>query len=761
MDDLHRGAQRPLARRPADQQPADQQVADRLAAIARAHAELCAPGLSPRRALTVVVERAVTLVGADGAGVELVEGDDLVLATATASLGGVRGRRLAMAASLSGQCARTSQALRSDDTHADPRVDVAAALESGTGSVVVAPFTSERGVTGVLKVVAHATGAFTHADVVAIELLARLLDTSLAHSATLTALADERDSTSTILEAMTSLVVVIDSEGRIIRFNRASEQATGWTRHEVVGRSFWDLFIVPEELDGVRGAFLELKGGRPTSQHENHWVTRDGRRRRIDWSNTAIPGNNGEPAFIVGTGIDVTDARHAEAALRDSEARFRSLVLNASDIVAVVDRDGTVQYASPAAERLLGWEVATHIGASALDLIHPDELALAVESMVETVAEAGVKLPLEVRLAHADGSWVPVEVVANNRLEDPAVAGIVMTIRDIRERKRMETLLTGHSRVLEMVARREPLEATLDALATLIESYVTGAKCAVVLLDDDGRTLRTAAAPSLTPDIRRAIEGEAVHAGEGMSADVVTDPGWDSFRSLVHAHGLVPAWSVPVATTSGDPSMGAVIILAEPGGRVTADERRLLELSGRLAAIAVKEAATEVELAYRATRDVLTGLANRALFLDQLERALARVERRPWLVALLFLDLDGFKPVNDRLGHEAGDELLRVVAGRLRDAMRPSDTVARFGGDEFAMLCEDLADEDDACALAERVGVVIAEPVQIEGATVAVTASIGVALARGPGTDPGTLLRTADQAMYQAKERGKGTFELR
>ena len=410
-------------------------------------------------------------------------------------------------------------------------------------------------------------------------------------------------------------------------------------------------------------------------------------------------------------------------------------MLNASDIVAVVDEDATVQYASPAAERLLGWGAETHVGSNALDLIHPDEFELAVESMLETVASPGVKAPLEVRLAHADGSWIPVEVVANNRLADPAVTGIVMTIRDIRERKRMEALLTGNSQVLEMVARREPLGATLDALARLIENYVAGARCAVVLLDDDGRTLRTAAAPSLGDDIRRAIEGATVQ-GSDEPADVVTDPGWDSFRSLVHTHGLVPAWSVPVATTGGDPSMGAVIILSEPGGRVTADERRLLELSGRLAAIAVKEAATEAELAYRATRDVLTGLANRSTFRDHLDRALARVERRPWLVALLFLDLDGFKPVNDRLGHEAGDELLRVVAGRLRDVLRPSDTVARFGGDEFAMLCEDLTDDGDACALAERVGAVIAEPIAIDGTSVNVTASIGVALGAGPGSIP-------------------------
>ena len=245
MDDQHSAARR----HPAPEEDS----AERLAAIARAHAQLSAPGLSPLAALTAVVERALAITGAHGAGVELVEGDDLVLATAVASLAGVRGRRLAVTSSLSGQCARAGQALRCDDTHADPRADAAAALESGTRSVVVAPLTSDRGVTGVLKVVSHATAAFDHADVITIELLARLVDTSLAHSATLTALVHERDSTSTILEAMASLVVVLDPDGRIVRFNRASELATGWTRQEVVGRPFWDLFVVPEERDGVRG----------------------------------------------------------------------------------------------------------------------------------------------------------------------------------------------------------------------------------------------------------------------------------------------------------------------------------------------------------------------------------------------------------------------------------------------------------------------------------------------------------------------------
>jgi diguanylate cyclase (GGDEF)-like protein/PAS domain S-box-containing protein len=738
----------------------DEQEAACLAAITRTQAELSARSLSAAGALNVVAERALAITRADGAGVELLQGDALVLTAATGSLTGMRRRQLGTTSSLSGVCARTAQTLRCDDTDADPRTDREAARESGTGSLLVAPVIADRGVKGVLKVVSHQTCAFTDIDVKATELMARMLGASLEHATTLAELASERDSTSAIVEAVASLVVVFDTEGRIVRFNGACESTTGWSRHEVVGRPFWDLFLLADEVDAVREVFLALKLGQFPNQYENHWLTRDGHRRLISWSNTAILGDDGAPAFIIGTGVDVTEARASEAALRDSEARFRSLVLNASDIVAVVDGEANLQYASPAAERLLGWPIDSRIGGSALELIHPDDLELATESMVETLASPGVKVPLEIRLAHADGTFIPVEVVANNRLDDPDVAGVVMTIRDIRERKRMESLLTGNSHVLEMVARRESLPSTLDALATLIENYVAGARCAIVLLDDDGRTLRTASAPSLAPVIRAAIEGATVHADAETSADVVTDPGWDSFRALVHDHGLVPAWSVPITTSSDDASMGAVIILAEPGGRVTADERRLLELSGRLAAIAVKAEASAAELAFRATRDLLTGLANRAAFVEYLEKALSRVERRPWLVALLFLDLDGLKPVNDRFGHEAGDELLRVVAARLHDALRPSDTVARFGGDEFAVLCEDLASEDDACALAARVGALIGEPIPIADTEVTVTASIGVALARGPGTDPDALLRLADQAMYRAKDRGKGTFQL-
>jgi len=169
----------------------------------------------------------------------------------------------------------------------------------------------------------------------------------------------------------------------------------------------------------------------------------------------------------------------------------------------------------------------------------------------------------------------------------------------------------------------------------------------------------------------------------------------------------------------------------------------------------------EERLAFQATHDALTGLPNRALFLDHLGMALARARRRPGSVAVLFFDLDRFKSVNDALGHEVGDRLLVEVGRRLREIVRPADTVARFGGDEFAMLCEDLQSEREAVGIALRLLAEVPKPVRVGRHELFVTPSIGVALAGGgPGDDPEELLRDADAAMYLAKERGKARFEL-
>jgi diguanylate cyclase (GGDEF)-like protein len=168
----------------------------------------------------------------------------------------------------------------------------------------------------------------------------------------------------------------------------------------------------------------------------------------------------------------------------------------------------------------------------------------------------------------------------------------------------------------------------------------------------------------------------------------------------------------------------------------------------------------ETQLAHQALHDPLTGLPNRTLFLDRLSLALARLERRPTTVAVLFLDLDRFKVVNDSLGHDVGDQLIMAMAQRLRAVLRPGDTAGRFGGDEFTVLCEEITGAADAVAIAERIIAAVAKPFRLEDAEAYLSTSVGIALASGSGDRAEALMRDADAAMYQAKQRGKARWEL-
>ncbi|WP_273846988.1 sensor domain-containing diguanylate cyclase [Rubrobacter calidifluminis] len=167
----------------------------------------------------------------------------------------------------------------------------------------------------------------------------------------------------------------------------------------------------------------------------------------------------------------------------------------------------------------------------------------------------------------------------------------------------------------------------------------------------------------------------------------------------------------------------------------------------------------EDELIRQALHDPLTGLANRALFLDRLERACARSSRSGEPFAVVFLDLDGMKRINDLMGHEAGDRLLVAVGGRLRSCLRPSDTAARLGGDEFALLLEDIG-EGSVEPVVERVLGALREPVEVGGYRMRVTASAGVVVESGGGRGAGALLRAADGAMYRAKSAGRDGYSI-
>src|SRR4051794_3172471 len=221
------------------------------------------------------------------------------------------------------------------------------------------------------------------------------------------------------------------------------------------------------------------------------------------------------------------------------------------------------------------------------------------------------------------------------------------------------------------------------------------------------------------------------------------------------------AMDVPVLVLTGSDDERLALDVVREGaqdvlvkGRV--DERGLR----RAVALAIERKRVEARLAHQALHDDLTGLPNRALFLDRLGQALSRLGRHSTSVALLFLDLDRFKAVNDALGHAAGDELLRAVAARLASVLRAGDTAARLSGDEFAVLCEDVAGERHAVGVADRVAEALRAPFDLGGDQVHMRSSVGIALAVEGTEEPGELLREADSAMYRAKDRGGGVYEV-
>jgi diguanylate cyclase (GGDEF)-like protein len=232
-------------------------------------------------------------------------------------------------------------------------------------------------------------------------------------------------------------------------------------------------------------------------------------------------------------------------------------------------------------------------------------------------------------------------------------------------------------------------------------------------------------------------------------------PDAHKLEALQAVQATAPNVPVIVLTGSDDPALGLAAV--QDGAQDFLSKRSAdIDRLTRSIRYSIERKRSEVRLAQQALQDSLTGLPNRVLLLDRLGVALARARRRPTSVAVLFLDLDRFKTINDSLGHEAGDDLLLEISARLRASVRPGDTVARFGGDEFLILCEELTGEFEAVRVAERALQAILAPIPVAGHRISVGASVGIAYGSDVGAGAHELVRQADAAMYRAKRRRTG-----
>jgi len=338
-------------------------------------------------------------------------------------------------------------------------------------------------------------------------------------------------------------------------------------------------------------------------------------------------------------------------------------------------------------------------------------------------------------------------------------------------------VLAFHTDAVARIARGEPLPDVLALMASFVEAGRSGVWCTVLMVDEaDGGRLYTVAAPGLPATYAEAIDGTLIgpHAGacgraaatglDVMTENIATDPDWVAWRDVALQHGLHACWSVPIMSTARDDESGKVLATFatyfDTPRRPTDDERRDIARVTTLATLALERHHNDAELRRANLRDALTGLANRRLFLDELGAALRRARRRRSDVTVLFLDIDHFKVFNDSMGHLVGDEVLRIVASRVQLAVRAHDLVARFGGDEFTFLFEDLESERAAVLIVERLIGTAGLPIGLDGGEASIAVSIGIAIATDPATEPDDLIRDADMAMYRAKAQGGSRFAV-
>jgi len=530
--------------------------------------------------------------------------------------------------------------------------------------------------------------------------------------------------------------LMICSKTEVLLVNESAARMLGLPMAELVG-PFAELAALPVfDAEGNPSSYDEqpaqhtLLTGEPLHEIVRGIEIRPGEMRWLLVN--AVPltsGGDDRPSAVVVSFTDITERKAAVDALQASEDRFRTLTESLPVGVYQADAEGQVIYMNPLLSELAGNDGKLMTATEAMEAVHPDDQERVARGLGKVLRHGGF-FHDQYRVIGSDGiaRWWSNRGTATVD-DNGAVTGLIGSVEDV----------TGLLAVQEQNARLAAIiESTSDLVG--ITDVATGNlvylnRAARETFGLVGADLTTIASMSLystenEPVYRRSIVPQ-VSRGEAWSGEL-------TMRTADGTELLVWQTITPVLRPDGTVHQVSTL------GRDVTERRRF-----------------EADLAHQATHDSLTGLPNRALLLDHLELALARAERDNRLIALLFLDLDRFKSVNDTLGHDVGDELLAQAAQLLSSVVRPSDTVARLGGDEFVILCDDVEDQDYAEAVARRVAAAIeARPFLVGDTEVVISASIGIALSSGGQAHPEALLRDADAAMYRAKDMGRARLEI-
>jgi diguanylate cyclase (GGDEF)-like protein/PAS domain S-box-containing protein len=396
-----------------------------------------------------------------------------------------------------------------------------------------------------------------------------------------------------------------------------------------------------------------------------------------------------------------------------------------ADVVLVIDTLGSIRYANRATERELGYRLADHVGRSLLELVHPDDVANVISSL-ETVQAKSVGTPVEVRVRARDGSWHWFEEIGTNVTLDDGTPAVLCAARNITQRRMWEVAAGDVERARQIIHVAPTISILLDAGGVIVS---VNAAFTRLLGHDQGAALGRPLSDFVAAADRRDVTRIIAELADGARRAT-----FEADMTVVGQPVDLRPVRFEIVNHLTDPIIAGMVA---SGSDIT-------ELQ-----------AARRELEHLARHDSLTGLVSRAHLVAVVDRLL--VDGEPF--AMLFADLDRFKPVNDRWGHEAGDELLRHVAARLETCVRPDDVVARVGGDEFVMIVRDV-DESEARLLARQVDAAISAPYRFPSGVVRIGVSIGVAMPDERSTTD-TLLAAADADMYRVKAERRSPARTR
>lgn len=598
--------------------------------------------------------------------------------------------------------------------------------QAGNVSVVVVPLLFNRVPFGVLGVGAGTKRVWSDESVALLRMTGEIFVSAIQRHRSEAAIRQSEQRHRLLFERNLAGVYRNTIDGRVLECNDALARMLGYdSREDLMRHPASDLYVD----SGGRARFVEqIRELRIMTNVEICLRRKDGSTVWLLESVHLLPG---EPEILEGTLIDITDRKMAETALRESERRYRLLVERMREGLAQVDNQGVVQFVNDRYCQMVGYEREELLGKNADFLLASPEDAAIVAAKTQSRLQ-GIIDQYEVRIRRKDGSVIWVEIGGAPVTDaEGVVVGSIGVHNDVTERRRAEQALReSEARYRLMAENSTDMISRISFDGTIL--YASDASRRLLGYEPAEMEGRTFYEFMYGPD-RTEIRDLTALINENR-------PTTFSFR-MIRRDGSV-VWFETTSRSVRDPGSGNVE-----------------EIIGVSRDISERKRAEE-QIEFQAYHDALTGLPNRRLFRDRLTVALAHARRMRTPLAVMFLDLDRFKEVNDTLGHSFGDEMLKSVAMRLQAALREEDSIARMGGDEFTVLLADLGSTDDAATIAQKLIEAVAQPMRIDEREIFITTSIGIALFPSDGDTAELLLKNADHAMYRAKDAGRSSVQL-